>query len=144
MIYRAQIVSEAREWIGTPWKHQASVKGVGCDCIGLIRGIARAVGLTDPFVTGEAARFAGYGRTPDADLLLEACGDYLDPGQGALGDILVMRFEKEPQHFALISCLAPRRIIHAYAQARKVAENGMDRLWLSRIVRTYSFRGIDG
>jgi len=33
------IVSEAREWLGTPWQHQASLKGVACDCVGLVRGV---------------------------------------------------------------------------------------------------------
>jgi NlpC/P60 family putative phage cell wall peptidase len=142
MIYRAQIVNEAREWLGTRWSHQASLKGVGTDCIGLIRGVARELGIADPFTTGEALRYLGYGRIPDPTLLLEACDEYLDRGRGALGDILVMRFEREPQHFALISSLRPRRMIHAYAQARKVVENGIDALWLSRVVRTYSFRGV--
>ncbi len=39
------IVSEARSWLGTPFKHQGRVKGVGCDCIGLIAGVARALKL---------------------------------------------------------------------------------------------------
>ena len=39
----AAIVAEARAWIGTPYRHQASLKGVGCDCLGLLRGVWRAV-----------------------------------------------------------------------------------------------------
>ena len=39
---RAAIVAEARAWIGTRYCHQASVKGVGCDCLGLVRGVWRA------------------------------------------------------------------------------------------------------
>ena len=39
---RASLVAEARDWIGTPYRHQASVKGVGCDCLGLVRGVWRA------------------------------------------------------------------------------------------------------
>lgn len=38
---RAAIVAEARGWIGTPYRHQASLKGVGCDCLGLVRGVWR-------------------------------------------------------------------------------------------------------
>lgn len=38
-----RIVSEARGWLGTPYCHGASVKGVGCDCLGLVRGVWRAV-----------------------------------------------------------------------------------------------------
>jgi cell wall-associated NlpC family hydrolase len=40
---RDQIVAEARSWIGTPYRHQASLKGVGCDCLGLVRGVWRAL-----------------------------------------------------------------------------------------------------
>jgi NlpC/P60 family putative phage cell wall peptidase len=35
---RDEIITEARQWIGSEWQHQASLKGVACDCIGLIRG----------------------------------------------------------------------------------------------------------
>lgn len=33
------IVREATAWIGTPFVHGASVKGSGCDCLGLIKGV---------------------------------------------------------------------------------------------------------
>jgi NlpC/P60 family putative phage cell wall peptidase len=42
-LLRQNIVAEARAWIGTPYRHQASLKGVGCDCLGLVRGVWRAV-----------------------------------------------------------------------------------------------------
>lgn len=29
----------AESWLGTPYIHQAAKKGIGCDCLGLIRGI---------------------------------------------------------------------------------------------------------
>jgi NlpC/P60 family putative phage cell wall peptidase len=35
------LVTLARGWIGTPYRHQASLKGVGCDCLGLLRGVWR-------------------------------------------------------------------------------------------------------
>ena len=37
------VIAEARSWIGTPYRHQASLKGVGCDCLGLVRGVWRAL-----------------------------------------------------------------------------------------------------
>lgn len=36
------IVDEALTWQNTPYLHQASCKGAGCDCLGLIRGVYRA------------------------------------------------------------------------------------------------------
>lgn len=44
---RQIIVAETRDWIGTPYRHQASLKGVGCDCLGLVRGVWRAVVVTE-------------------------------------------------------------------------------------------------
>jgi cell wall-associated NlpC family hydrolase len=44
VISRSAIVAEARTWIGTPYRHQASLKGVGCDCLGLVRGVPGAPG----------------------------------------------------------------------------------------------------
>ncbi|MBN9249774.1 MAG: hypothetical protein J0I86_04210, partial [Mesorhizobium sp.] len=38
-----EIVAEALSWLGTPYRHQASSKGVGCDCLGLIRGVWRSL-----------------------------------------------------------------------------------------------------
>ena len=48
MISRSLIVAEARDWIGTPYRHQASLKGVGCDCLGLVRGVWRGVIGAEP------------------------------------------------------------------------------------------------
>ena len=31
----------ARKWVGTPYRHQASCRGAGADCLGLIRGVWR-------------------------------------------------------------------------------------------------------
>lgn len=44
----SQIVRIARSWIGTPYVHQASLKGVGCDCLGLLRGIWRELRGEEP------------------------------------------------------------------------------------------------
>ena len=35
-------------WLGTPYRHQASVKGEGADCLGLVRGVWRAVVGEEP------------------------------------------------------------------------------------------------
>jgi NlpC/P60 family putative phage cell wall peptidase len=44
----ALIVETARAWIGTPYRHQASVKAAGADCLGLIRGVWREVISAEP------------------------------------------------------------------------------------------------
>lgn len=44
----SRVVQIAKEWIDTPYHHQASVKGAGTDCLGLIRGIWRELYGTEP------------------------------------------------------------------------------------------------
>jgi NlpC/P60 family putative phage cell wall peptidase len=41
-------VTVARSWIGTPYVHQASAKGAGCDCLGLLRGVWRELHGAEP------------------------------------------------------------------------------------------------
>ncbi len=135
---------EARRWIGTPWHHQASLRGVGSDCIGLISGVAKELGMPEAAAFETDPEIRGYGKDPVPHLLLAACARYLDPVDvraARMGDIFLMRF-KEPRHFAMLTCRAPEQIIHAYAQMRKVTETGLDAVWRGRIVSAWRYRGV--
>lgn len=145
MITGAQIVDEARLWIGTPWKHAQACKGAGCDCIGLVGGVAAAVGVTNDWITEASMMFKGYGRLPVAEVIYAGCERWMLPVKAEsiqLGDILVMAFEKEAQHFAIVSNVSPRYIIHAYAQARRVAENRVDETWQRRTLSAWRLKGV--
>lgn len=144
---RDDIVAEARTWSGTRWQHQASLKGIGCDCIGFVAGVARELGISgaDEFFRDERVR--GYSRQPDPAMLYATCTRYLDAiavDAARIGDILLFRFRGEPQHFALLSRSDPDYMLHGYAQARKVIETRVDDLWRSRIIGAWCFRGLDG
>ena len=39
----ARVIAIARSWLGTPYHDQASLRGVGCDCLGLARGVWREI-----------------------------------------------------------------------------------------------------
>lgn len=145
MTTRADIVTEAREWLGTRWHHQASLKGVGCDCIGLVAGVARALKVQAAYDFDGDFKLRAYGRQPDPSALLAGCDHLMEriPKTSArLGDVLVMKFETEPQHFGIVSAIDPPYMIHAFAQARKVVEHRIDALWLSRVLRAYHLRGV--
>jgi NlpC/P60 family putative phage cell wall peptidase len=43
MASTTEVIVEARLWIGTPYARGASLRGVGCDCVGLARGVWAAV-----------------------------------------------------------------------------------------------------
>jgi NlpC/P60 family putative phage cell wall peptidase len=150
-VTREQVVAEAAEWLGTPWRHQAMLKGVGTDCIGYLAGVALELGIADARAQMRDPRFRGYGREPLPEVLLAACEQYLDeipPAAAGLGDILLLRVPRglQPQHFAVVSRVTdgqPSHILHATAASpRKVVENGLDAQWRSRIDKAYRFRGV--
>lgn len=144
MIRGAEIVAEARRWIGTPYSHQACLFGIGCDCIGLVAGVAKALGVREADLWLTDSRFRGYGRTPKPDELLAACALYLDQINvlgACLGDILLFTFLKEPMHFGIISEVSPRYVIHAYAPVERVIENSLTGKWERRVIGAYRYRG---
>ena len=149
MIKRADIVAEALTWVGTPWVHQASLKGVGTDCIGFVGGVALALGVPGAQEWRDTPEFHNYGRQPDPAVLLRGCDLLLDPVPKPLaqpGDILVMRFEAEPQHFGIVTKLNPMYMVHALYRARrsgKVVHNRVDSVWWGRVKRVYRFRGVE-
>lgn len=122
MITPEQVVAEARTWIGTPYQHQARVKGVGVDCAGLLIGVARALGLVSPDFDVN-----GYARLPDGWSLIESSERHMQRVERADmrgGDAVAVRFDSGPQHFGL---LAPYRhggmsIIHAASKHARVIE----------------------
>lgn len=146
MIGRAAIVEEARTWLGTPFQHQARLKGVGVDCLGLIGEVGAALKLPGTEAWRTSEEFRGYGPTPRPDLLLAACERYLDRialASVGLGDILLMAFKVFPQHFAIVSRVAPTYVIHAYplGAVDRVTENGVA-VAGAKVVRAYRYRGV--
>lgn len=139
------IVNEARSLVGTPWMHQASLKDVGCDCVGVLRCVARVCLIQNAAAFENDQRFKGYGTTPNLRVLIEACNAYLDPvprGNVRASDILLLKYQHDPMHFAIVSALDPMYIVHALGSVGHVAEHRVDPLWESRIVRAYRFRGV--
>lgn len=149
----ADVVLEARRWLETPYAHQACKRGVGADCIGFVAGVAVALGLPGAAAWAFDPAVKGYGKAPNPGMLVSACYRYLapleSPAMAVCGDVLVFRFMKDPQHFAIVSSLNPWRVIHSYETAGKVCENGIDgewrigKTWRSLIVSAWRFRGIE-
>lgn len=143
----SQIVTEARSWLDTPFAHQAILKGVGCDCRGLLMGVALALGIDGAEAANADPACHQYARQPHADALCKACERYLDPiPLSAIepGDVLMMTYRStEPRHFGIVTCVDPLTMIHAFAAvAQKVTEHRLDDRWRARIVGAYRFRGL--
>ena len=134
-----EVIACARSWIGTRWQHQARLKGVACDCAGLVIGVARELGLS-------SFDFTAYGRVPHGGALERICGEQMvkiGRLQARPGDVLLMTWSNEPHHVGFLSDLGGRAgIIHSYAQVRKVVEHGMDGQWWARVVALYRVPGV--
>lgn len=144
MITRAAVVAEARTWLHTPWQHGTALKGVATDCIGLIGGVGKALGLPGGEAWENDPQFKGYGRTPDPVMLLAACDKYFDHVDVAgAGDIVVMRARgiSQPTHFAIVSSVDPIYIIHSRL-LHEVSENRLDKGLAALVLRAYRYRGV--
>src|SRR5690606_7018860 len=64
-----RVIAVARSWLGTPYHDQASLKGVGCDCLGLARGVWREVVGPEPFPIPPYSR--DWGETGPREVLAD-------------------------------------------------------------------------
>jgi cell wall-associated NlpC family hydrolase len=139
-----RIVAEARTWLGTRFHHQGRVKHVGVDCAGLVVCVAQAVGLS-------LYDCSDYTRIPDGELLKQLCDQQLTHiarSDIAVGDVLLFRIEREPQHLAIVGNYegdcnqGDLSMIHAYAPARCVIECRLDDVWMNRLVAAYRLSSV--
>ena len=151
MTTRAEVVAEARRWIGTPFRHQARVRGAGCDCGGMVGGIAVALGLVPASWWAQTfdPAFAGYGRQPHGGLLESVCDQFMAriaSSAADLGDVLLMRFGADPQHVGIIADYrhGGHSIVHALASVGRVVEHRLSPVWRQRAVVAYRLPGVEG
>lgn len=143
------IVAAAREWIGTPVKWEASLKGKGADCRGLLAGAAREVGR--PEAAEIEARVVGYSqRIDEAALLagLDRLFDRLPEGVELVdGDVLAFRIRSKVQHLAIHvrGQGGEGRMIHAYlTDPACVVEVPLCGFWRNRLAGAWRWRALDG
>jgi NlpC/P60 family putative phage cell wall peptidase len=142
MIARADIVAEARGWIGTPYRHQASLKGVGCDCLGLVRGVWRVVLGDEP---ESAPPYApDWAEAAGRETLAEAAARHLLPigcDEIGEGDVVLFRWRAHlpAKHAAIVT--GPALMVHAHDGAA-VAEVALAPWWRRRLAYAFQFPGV--
>lgn len=129
----AQIAAEARTWIGTPFHWQGRVKGVGCDCKGLVAGVAQELGR--PEAQSLEALAGDYGAKVDAKRLKAGLARLFDKvGNIQPGDVLLLSVGGKPQHLGI--ALDEKRMVHCYsAGPQKVIEAAIGRGRLDSVWR---------
>ncbi len=141
---RETVVAQAREWLGTPYHHQARLRGVGVDCAGLVIGVARELGMVAPDFD-----VPPYPRRPDGRSMLGYCNQFMtriELVDMQAGDVIVLRFEHDPQHMGIV---VPHRrglaMVHALGTADgkgRVIEQRLDSTTIERFVAAYRMPGV--
>ncbi len=136
----ARVVTEARGWVGTPYLHQASARGAGADCLGLVRGVWRALCGVEPELPpaysedwAEAAR--------EERLWAAALRHLLPVTEPGAGDVLLfrMRVDSVAKHLGIAATgRAVPTFIHAYS-GHGVVESPLSAPWARRVVARFAF-----
>jgi NlpC/P60 family putative phage cell wall peptidase len=144
-----RVVAAAKEWMGTPYHHQAAKKGAGTDCLGFIRGLWEELnGFTPEHPPAYSPSWGEYGKE---ELMLEAAkrnlvmkdealyGLTLPPARRlwAPGDILLFRHKINmvAKHCAVVS--GSGTMVHAYSGVG-VTETGIG-IWETRVAGIFAF-----
>jgi len=126
------MIAAARACLHTPFHHQGRHPKAGLDCIGLIVVALQAIGMS-------VQDRLDYGVRPDGETLVYALLAHGAERAATVqaGDVLVFRYDHQPQHVALAT--GPNSMIHSFAPARKVVETTIGPYWARRLVGIYRF-----
>lgn len=136
------VVDAARGWLGTPYVHQASCRGAGCDCLGLLRGVWREVVGGEPEVVPPYT--ADWSEASGQERLWQAALRHLVPKDLALaapGDVILFRMRDGgvAKHLGLQAEIGEAAsFIHAYS-GHGVVESALTPPWARRIVARFAF-----
>lgn len=146
MATRAQIVTCAREYVGTPFRHQGRQRGKAVDCVGLLVCVAHDLNLLDVHgVPVLRTDYRNYSAQPVDGFVHEECGRRLihkpfdaAGGLGRIlpGDVLTIRLPVIPCHTAIVTSLqGGLGIVHAYSSIGRVVEHVLNMQWLEGNVK---------
>lgn len=140
---RDAIIKTAFDWLDTPYQHQASLKGVGCDCLGLIRGVWRE--LYDQEPAPPPPYTVDWAERSQTETFLDAAQTYLEPIEqlsAQPGDVLMFRMKPHAvcKHVAIM--VSSNSIIHAY-WGRAVVESYLIPYWRRRWAYSFAFPRMD-
>jgi len=136
------IVAEARRWIGTPYVHQASLRGAGADCLGLLRGVWLGLYGAEP---GDVPAYTPDWSEPQGDEVLwrglSAVMVSKPVDDDARGDVILCRMRDRgvAKHLGLQARVGEfASFVHAYS-GHGVLETSLSAPWQRRIVARFGF-----
>lgn len=133
------VIAAARGWLGTPYHDQASVKGVGCDCLGLARGIWREVVGSETLPVPPYSR--DWGEIGSREVLADAAARVMiriDPDEAGAGAVVLFRMRASAivKHVGILT--SADSFIHSYERLG-VIEEPLTLAWQRRIAFAFLF-----
>ena len=132
----AEFITEVRSWIDTPFLHAGRVKGVGVDCVGVLAGAGKAVGILDYDNVNYSPKIV------DSALLVTELSRFADMTpikDRKPGDILLLSIHGNAQHTGVL--VTPHTFVHAYASAGKVCESNLEPHFIRSLVAVFRIKG---
>ena len=135
----AAVVAEARRWIGTPYVDQQTVRGAGCDCLGLVRGVWRAVVGPEPTEVPPYTR--DWGETGPVEVMMAGALEWMvqvplpEAGAGAVV-LFRMRAGAIAKHCGILT--GDGTMVHA-RERLGVIEEPYTETWQRRAVAAFQF-----
>ncbi|MGV3490137.1 MAG: NlpC/P60 family protein [Devosia sp.] len=132
----ADIVAAARGWVGTPYRHRAALRGVGCDCIGLLAGVwAEVTGMSPPELPNYRADWRDGSHAAELQAL---AARWLQPRTVGPGAVLLFRMGAAavPRHCGIV--VTDGRFVHAQERLG-VVEGALSEGWQKRIAGVFAF-----
>ena len=139
MSIAGDVLIEAERWLGTPYRHGASARGISCDCLGLVRGVWRALYGREPEAPGTYA--PDWAEVSTGDPMLEAAARHMTRRMSSVpmpGDLIVFRWRSglAAKHLGIMA--HDNRFIHAY-QGHSVMASALVPQWRKRIAGIFIF-----
>ena len=135
-----RVIASARAWLGTPYHDQTSLQGVGCDCLGLARGVWRDVIGDEPFPMPPYSR--DWGETGAREVIAESARCVMPevlPAEAGPGHMLVFRMMPRAisKHIGILT--RDGTFVHAYERLG-VIEEVLSETWRRRIAFAFLFQ----
>ncbi|MGZ3216470.1 NlpC/P60 family protein [Paracoccus sp. T5] len=134
-----RVIGAARSWLGTPYHDQASLRGVGCDCLGLARGVWREIVGPEPFPIPPYSR--DWGETRPREVLADGARRMMPeitPANAGPGALVLFRMGSRAiaKHVGILT--GPGTFLHAYERLG-VLEEPLTAPWRRRIAFAFLF-----
>lgn len=132
-----RIVAEAESYVGTPWKHQGKLRGLGIDCANFVANVINAARTNSPPIV----LANDYKPQEDGTVMMAYLGsnaEFVLTEDRQFGDVIALLEESaghptEPRHLAFVKAVTPKTTFIIHVTRHGVRSHRMDSAWMRRV-----------